>query len=691
LFPPTFYGELLRVFNVISLGVVIMLFAMIDVTDPATFFSPSKIVIFTYWLALIVTLSLNRMIYFHFRRRLAGDLPEAAPATAVVQKKLALVAVDLLIIAASYYLSFFIRFEGDIPARYLASFKASMPVVLIIRFSMFLYFKLYSGYYRYASINDLMQILKAVTAGSIIVVVPAFYLGQGMVPRGVFVVDWLLLVVLLGASRFLLRSLRELFPDLWLTGKRTFIIGAGSAAEMLLREIKKSNIGYKPVGLIDDDPNRQGLRLHGVPVLGKTADLVDLALRYKATDAIIAIPSATGSQMRQLVEACRRASLNFKTLPPLREIIDGQVGPQQVRSIRVDDLLGREPVHLNTRQIGDFVNGKHVLVTGGAGSIGSEICRQLLPFGPSRLTIIDRAENRLHEILTEFKASHMADVVRPHVADIYDRQKMRSIFAETPPQVIFHAAAYKQVPLMEDFPDEAVRNNVLGTRTLAQAADDVGVEAFVFISTDKAVRPSSVMGASKRVAELVIQCQARQSRVSFLTVRFGNVLGSDGSVVPLFQRQIEQGGPVTVTHPEVTRYFMTISEASLLVMQAAAIGRSGEIMVLNMGEPVKIVDLAKVMITLSGSIPEEEIPIAFTGLRPGEKLEEELFIEEEGLRSTEHEQILIARSGDHDCRRIEKGIARLEGAARRQDCREVKAILREIVPEYRLDRTKVGS
>lgn len=683
LFPPTFYGEMLRVFNVISLGIMVLLFAMLDSSDPTTFFSPSKIVIFTYWLTLIVTLSLNRIVYFHIRRRMAGELTDATAASTVVQKKLALMVVDFLIIVAAYYLSYFIRFESAIPPKYLTAFRGSLPVVVIIRFSMFLYFKLYSGYYRYASIADLIQILKAATAGSVIIVIPAFFLSAGAIPRSIFVIDWLLIVVLLGGSRFMLRSLRELLPDLWQTGKRTFIIGAGSAGEMLLRELKKSPLGYKPVGLIDDDPNRHGLRMHGVPVLGGSNALAKLAIKHKATDAIIAIPSATGQQMRHLVESCREAKLSFKTLPPLREIIDGKVGPQQVRNIRVDDLLGREPVRLNMAQIAEFINGKNVLVTGGGGSIGSEMCRQLLKFGPNKLSIVDRAENRLYDILTELSTRSNNSSVRHHVADICDTYKMNTIFAEDHPHVVFHAAAYKQVPLMEDFPEEAVRNNIFGTKALAEVADKHGVGSFVFISTDKAVRPTSVMGASKRVAELIVQCLAKQLALSFITVRFGNVLGSDGSVVPLFRRQIEQGGPLTVTHPEVTRYFMTIAEASQLVMQAAAIGKSGEIMVLNMGEPVKIIDLAKAMITLSGRVPDEDILITFSGLRPGEKLHEELFIDAEGLRSTEHEKILIARSSNHDCERIFEGLRKLDAAARKQDRQEIKVLLHEIIPEYR--------
>jgi FlaA1/EpsC-like NDP-sugar epimerase len=630
LFPRTFYGEVLRVFNVISLGIVIMFFAMLDATDPTTFFSPSKIVIFVYWLALIVTLSLNRIMYFRMRKRSGIDSPEAA-STRVAQKKLVLAVVDLLLISAAFYGAFLIRFEGEIPPSYILSFKSSLPVVMIIRFAMFLYFKLYSGYYRYASVNDLTQILKAVTVGSLVIVVPAFFLGQGVVPRGVFVIDWLLLVVLLGGSRFLMRSLRELFSSIWLTGRRTLIIGAGAAAEMLLRELKSKPIGYRPLGLIDDDPNKQGLRLHGVPVLGPADDLLRLARKHEVTDAIIAIPSASGSQMRRLLDLCHQAQLEFKTIPSMREIIAGTAGVHHVRTLRVDDLLGREPVRLDTDQVARFLSGKHVLVTGGGGSIGSEICRQVVPFAPARLTILDRAENRLYEIMTELAEAGHADLLNPQVIDICDHEKMKTLFAETCPDVIFHAAAYKQVPLMEDFPEEAIRVNVFGTRALMELADRYQVPNFVFISTDKAVRPTSVMGASKRVAELLVQRFAAKSQTSFMTVRFGNVLGSDGSVVPLFQRQIEQGGPVTVTHPEVTRYFMTIKEASLLVMQAAAIGHSGEIMVLNMGEPVLIVELAKAMITLSGAVPDKDILIEYTGLRPGEKLREELFIDAEGL------------------------------------------------------------
>jgi FlaA1/EpsC-like NDP-sugar epimerase len=690
-FPRTFYGEMLCIFNTVSFGIVVMLFATIDSTDPATFFSPSKVVIFTYWLTLIVTLSFNRIIYFGLLRHLTGEQPEVTASVTVVQKKLFLMLVDLLLIAASYYLAFMIRFEGDIPPRYLISLKSSLPVVVIIRFSMLLYFNLYSGYYRYASINDLTQIIKAVTAGSVIVVVPAFFIGQGIVPRGVFVIDWLLLIVVLGGSRFMLRSLRELLPNLWHTGRRTFIIGAGSAGEMLLRELKSKTMGHRPVGLIDDDPSKHGMRLHGVPVLGGADDLPRLARKYDAAEAIIAIPSATGQQMRRLVDACRRADIEFKTIPSLREIIEGKVGVHQVRTIRVDDLLGREPVRLNTEQLAEFVSNKHVLVTGGGGSIGSEICRQLIRFRPGLLTVVERAENRLYEIATELSQEGQDGPLDLQVADINDIVKLDSLFANNPPDVIFHAAAYKQVPLMEEFPEEAVRTNIFGTQAILELADKYGVGDFVFISTDKAVRPTSVMGASKRVAELLVQEIASHSDVSFITVRFGNVLGSDGSVVPLFQRQIERGGPVTVTHPDVTRYFMTISEAALLVMQAAAIGHTGDIMVLNMGEPVKIVELAKSMITLSGAVPDKDIEIIFTGLRPGEKLEEELFIDREGLTGSAHEKILIARPADYDRRELTAKLRRLEQAAAKLDRPRLKQLLAEIVPEYRSPAVKPGS
>ncbi|MFH2055710.1 MAG: nucleoside-diphosphate sugar epimerase/dehydratase [bacterium] len=682
LFPRTFYGELLRVFNTVSIGIVVMLFAMLDTADPSTFFSPSKIVIFTYWLALIITLSFNRILYYRLGRR-AGDEPGTVASTRVVQKKLLLVVLDLLLITGAYYGAYLIRFEGDIPRSQLLSFKSSLPVLIIIRFSMFLYFRLYSGYYRYASVNDLLQILKAVTAGSIAVVVPALFVVKGVVPRAVFVIDWLLLVMMLGGSRFMMRSLRELFPSLWQTGRRTLIIGAGAAGEMLLRELKSKPLGYRPLGLIDDDPARQGLQLHGVPVLGTADDLPRLAHKHEISDAIIAIPSASGSQMRRLLDLCRQAQLEFKTIPSLREIIAGTAGVHHVRTLRVDDLLGRDPVRLDTQKIAQFLSGKRILVTGGGGSIGSEICRQVIPFAPARLTILDRAENRLYEIATELAEAGYGALVDPQVIDVCDTLKMDAFFRESRPDVIFHAAAYKQVPLMEQFPEEAIKVNVFGTRMLLELADRYQVPDFVFISTDKAVQPTSVMGASKRVAELLVQRCAAGSSGSYITVRFGNVLGSDGSVVPLFQRQIERGGPVTVTHPDVTRYFMTIKEASLLVMQAATIGHSGEIMVLNMGEPVKIIDLAKAMITLSGKVPEEDIAVSFTGLRPGEKLYEELFIDAEGLTSSAHEKILIARPANGDPAEFDRKLAELREAASKAERGEIRKLLQQLVPQYR--------
>jgi len=689
LFPNTLYGNVFRIFNFVSLGVLIILFVMIDTDDPATFFSSSKIVLLVYWASLIITLSFNRLIFCKFLRNRLGGQANRDVSQTVVRKKLILIILDLLLIAASYYLAFLIRFEGDIPENYLLTFKTSLSMFIIIRLSMFLYFKLYSGYYRYASINDLNQILKAVTTGSILIVLPAMFFGYGTIPRGVFVIEWLVMIILLGGSRFLIRSARELFPRIWVTGKRTFIIGAGSAGEMLLRELRKTPIGYKPVGIIDDDLARHGLRLHGVPVLGGSDDLARLVNKYKVTEAIIAIPSASGSQMRRLTQCCREANLDFKSLPPLREII-GEVQVQHVRNIKVEDLLGRETVRLDTQRLAEFVNGKHILVTGGGGSIGSEICRQVMRFKPSLLIIVDRAENRLYDILVELSSEYDNRSIRPFVADINDSRKMEEIFTDSTPDIVFHAAAYKQVPLMESFPEEAVRNNIFGTRAVAELADKYSVGSFVMISTDKAVRPTSVMGATKRIAEIYVQCFAERSKVSFITVRFGNVLGSDGSVVPIFKRQIEVGGPVTVTHPDVTRYFMTIPEASLLVMQAATIGKSGDIMVLNMGEPVRIVELAKAMISLSGATPDEDIKITFTGLRPGEKLREELFIEEEGLTNSVHEKILIARATDHNWKRITSELKRLQSAVDINNREKIKQLIKEIIPDYQSSSMEVN-
>jgi FlaA1/EpsC-like NDP-sugar epimerase len=680
LFPQNLYGEILRIFNIVSLGVVLMLFVMADFGDPTSFFSTSKMLILAYWLSLIVALSFNRVLFYR-RYQAAIDDADSIISPLFLPHKLVIVALDLVIIAAAYFASFLIRFEGKIPHDDLVGFKASLPVVVIIRFSMFLYFRLYSGYYRYASISDLTQILKAVTVGSVLIALPTYLLSYANIPRGVFVIDWLLMIVLVGGSRFLLRAGREMLPQFWAQGKRTFVIGAGAAGEMVLRELRKTPLGYKAVGLIDDDPSKQGLRLHGVPVLGSSAELERLAVKHKVTEALIAIPSATGGQMRRLIDSCRRANLTFKSLPPLREIINGQAALSQVRSIKVEDLLGRTPVRLDSTRLANFVRGKRILITGGGGSIGSEICRQVMRFQPERLSILDRAENRLYELFLELQEKYGGSLLDPHVADINDRSKMEMLFTQLRPEVIFHAAAYKQVPFMELFPEEAVENNTFGTQRLAELADRHSVGCFVLISTDKAVRPTSVMGATKRAAEMIVQGFAKRSKVSFITVRFGNVLGSDGSVVPIFRRQIEGGGPVTVTHPEVTRYFMTIKEASLLVMQAAAIGKSGDILVLNMGEPVKIVDLAKAMITLSGAVPDEDIAITYTGLRPGEKLTEELF-DEVGLKTSEHENILVARPLEFDWQALQQELDGMRSAIEQQDREKVKQLLAEIVPGY---------
>lgn len=686
-FPQGLYGEFLRIFNVVTLGILLMIFAMVDFSDPDSFFSKSKILIFIYWISLILTLCLNRALLY--RNREAGDEPKPAGIISplFVPRRLLIVMVDLVFIAAAYYVSFMIRFEGDIPATELTSFQSSLPVVIILRFAMLLYFRIYSGYYRYASISDLTQILKAVTAGSILIAIPTYFFGYGNIPRGVFIIEWLLLVVLLGGTRFVLRAAREMMPQMWRTGKRTFIIGAGSAGEMVLRELNKTPIGFVPVGIIDDDPTKQGMRIHGIAVIGATRQLEKLALRHKVTDVIIAIPSATGPQMRSIIDSCRRAHLAFKSLPPLREIIGGQVALSQVRNISVEDLLGRNPVRLDTRLLAEFIQGKRVVVSGGAGSIGSEICRQILHFKPERLYIVDRAENRMYEMLHELQGTPEYDRLEPHVADINDIEKMNRLFQIAQPHILFHAAAYKQVPLMEMFPEEAARNNIFGTKILVELADKHGLDAMVMISTDKAVRPSSVMGASKRIAEILVQSFARRSKTSFITVRFGNVLGSDGSVVPIFKKQIEHGGPVTVTHPEMTRYFMTIKEASLLVLQAAAIGNSGDILVLNMGEPVNIVELAKAMITLSGKVPDEDIEITYTGLRPGEKLTEELF-DEEGLRTSEHENILVARATEFNWEMIRQELERLSVAVHAQDRDTIVQLFQEIVPGYRSEAGK---
>ncbi|HEX9051315.1 MAG TPA: nucleoside-diphosphate sugar epimerase/dehydratase, partial [Anaeromyxobacter sp.] len=465
--------------------------------------------------------------------------------------------------------------------------------------------------------------------------------------------------------------------------QRILILGAGDAGEMLLREIQQRHAArFEAVGLLDDDPQKRGAHIHGVRVLGNIDDLPRVTSAKDVDEIIIAIPSATGAQMRRVVDLCKSTGVRFRTIPGMDRVIDGRVTVSQLRNVAIEDLLGRDPVQLDMDVISAEMKGHVVMVSGAGGSIGSEICRQVCRFEPAALLLVERAENNLFHIHRELAPLHPDVVLVPCVADVGDEARMTEIFQAHRPTVVFHAAAHKHVPMMEWNPGEAVKNNVVGTRRLADLADRHGVQRFVMISTDKAVNPTSVMGVSKRVAEIYVQALSQRSRTRFVTVRFGNVLGSAGSVIPIFQQQIADGGPVTVTHPEMKRYFMTIPEASQLVLEAGMMGAGGEIFILDMGEPVKIADLARDLITLSGLRPGEDIEIRFTGVRPGEKLFEELSVDAEKADTTGHPKIFVGHFRPHPWETV---VRHIEELAELADARaeRVRKKFREIVPEYR--------
>jgi len=465
--------------------------------------------------------------------------------------------------------------------------------------------------------------------------------------------------------------------------KRFLIVGAGNAGEALLREIHRMPIvQYEVIGFIDDDPTKLDINIHGIPVLGAVEQLPKICADRNIEEIAIAMPSATHQQLRHVIQVCEGAKIRFRTVPSITDIAAGKYRVSQIRDVDINDLLGREAVQLDLDLIEAFAKDKIILVTGAGGSIGSEMCRQLCNFNPKLLLLVEQAENPLFYIEQELRQKFPAVSMKTLICDITDRVRVRGIFEKYKPQVVIHAAAHKHVPLMELNPGEAVKNNVIGTQNVADAADQFGTTSLVMISTDKAVNPTSIMGSSKRIAEMYIQDLSRTSKTHFVTVRFGNVLGSDGSVVPIFKKQIAQGGPVTITHPEMKRYFMTIPEASQLVLQAASMGKGGEIFVLDMGEPVKIVDLARELITLSGFRPGEDIEMVFTGTRPGEKLFEELSIEGEDMLRTGHPKIRIWKNIPMDREKLRAGINELVTITRTQIYSQMVEKIKELVPEY---------
>jgi FlaA1/EpsC-like NDP-sugar epimerase len=599
------------------------------------------------------------------------------------------IAVHLGLWTLSVAAAFQLRFDFRLPANYAALMQVWLPLLLIFRLAAFEGLGLFRGVWRYTGASDLIAILKATTIASLaLTAVLVFWLRN--FPRSLVIIEWLTAVTIVGGLRFAIRwlkpgSVAAFAPAPSPRREKIVILGAGDAGEMLVRELQQRHAAkFELVGLLDDQRDLHGAQIHGFRVLGPIDDLAEVAAAREVDEAIIAIPSATGAQMRRIVDLCKAARVRFKTIPGLDRLIDGRVTVNLIRDVDIEDLLGRAPVVLDTDQISAAMLGRTVMVTGAGGSIGSEICRQLCRFGPASLVLVERTENALFNAHRELAVAFPHVPLFPCIADVADTRRMQEVFDRHAPAAVFHAAAHKHVPMMEWNPGEAIKNNVLGTRSLAQLADRNGVERFVMISTDKAVNPTSVMGASKRVAEIFVQALSERSRTRFVTVRFGNVLGSAGSVIPIFQEQIARGGPVTVTHPDMKRYFMTIPEASQLVLQAGAMGEGGEIFILDMGAPVKIADLARDLITLSGLRPEVDVEIKFTGIRPGEKLFEELAVDAESADKTRHPKIFVGRFRPHPWDVVLRQLGDLE-AATSAGAEAIRAKLREIVPEYRPD------
>jgi FlaA1/EpsC-like NDP-sugar epimerase len=596
--------------------------------------------------------------------------------------------VDWCAFAFSGFLAFELRFDFVLPAKYTRSLAVALGVWILAKGASFIAGKLDRGSWRYTSAYDAVQIVLANAAGSILGGLCLLsLLGSNGIPRSVYILDWLLSCLVTLGSRLFVRVLATSRGRKQRGGEtriRTLIYGAGSAGLALLWELRQNDaLMCDVIGLIDDDPSKGHLVLQGKRVLGSGEDLALLARKHSIKRVLIAIPSATGPQMVRILQLALDAGVEYKMVPGLGEMIEGAGLGKQLRDVAVEDLLGRKPVHLDQEGIRARIQGEVILVTGAAGSIGSEICRQIARFNPLALVGFDEAETPLFEIERELRQSFPELVFHAEIGSITHPEALRRVMQRHQPSCLFHAAAYKHVPMMEKHVFAAVENNIFGTWKVAQAAVHHGVRDFVMISTDKAVRPTSMMGATKRVAELAIRSLQHEGGTKFVAVRFGNVLGSNGSVVPIFKEQIAAGGPVTVTHPEMSRYFMTIPEASQLVLQAFSIGRGGEVFVLDMGEPVKIVDLARNLILLSGLQPDKEIKIQFTGLRPGEKLFEELNLQSESLVATSHEQIRSYVSSAHiSAKQMREHLRDLQQICDEQDIGRLLLHLKDLIPNY---------
>ena len=600
----------------------------------------------------------------------------------------ALMFLDALIIIISMAGALWIRFDfhfGDISQEFIETVHDYLPVNIIVTILIYLIFKLYTSLWRFAGAEEMKNVILAGILSTAVQTI-GMKAGGFAIPRSYPFLYLLLLVCLTVISRFSYRFLRLFYHHVQNMRKkkvmRTMIVGAGAAGYMIAREMKRSkHLNKKVCCIIDDSASKIGTYLQGIPIVGGKEKIPYFAEKYEIEEIVIAIPSLTHAAQQELLDICQQTTCKILILPGVYQLINEEVSVSMLREVQIEDLLGREPVNLEMEEIMDYVQDKVILVTGGGGSIGSEICRQLAMHHPKKLIIFDIYENNAYEIQNELKKKYPELDLEVLIGSVRNQKRVDTIFETCHPDLVYHAAAHKHVPLMEDSPNESIKNNVMGTWNVAHAADHYGAKKMVLISTDKAVRPTNIMGASKRLCELVIQSFAQDSKTEYAAVRFGNVLGSNGSVIPLFKKQIAEGGPVTVTHPDIIRYFMTIPEAVNLVLQCGALARKGEIFILDMGEPVKILDLAKKMIRLSGYIPDEDIKIEFTGLRPGEKLYEELLIDEENLKETTNKRIFVIQQTKVDSEKLKQDIHLLIEHAF-EEAEDIREQVQRLVPEY---------
>ena len=609
-------------------------------------------------------------------------------------RTISLVILDVILINISYILGLFLRFDGGIPQVYLDKYLSYALYITILQIIVFYLFGLYKTMWRYASIEEFLKVIVAVIVATVSTALVFMALINRDLPRSIYVMALLLETVFIAGIRFVSRARYIFIP----TGgkhnrktisqiKRTLIVGAGEAGTLALRELRNhKEIPSIPVAFIDDDKDKKNKIIQGIPVVGTRFDIEKAVKEYKIDEIIVAMPSIPEKVQKEILEICNKTKIKTKIIPGYYKVIEGdKFDLNSIREVEIEDLLGRDEIQLDNKSLSGLIENKIILVTGAGGSIGSELCRQIVKYNPRKLVMIDIYENTIYDIQNELKRNYGNPRIDVLIESIRDMERMDFIFNKYKPSVVFHAAAHKHVPLMEDSPVSAVKNNIFGTRNLLLCADKYGVDKFVNISTDKAVNPTSIMGCTKRICEIMIQTMNAKSKTEFVAVRFGNVLGSNGSVIPLFKAQIKNGGPVTVTHPDIIRYFMTITEACQLVMQAGAIAKGGEIFILDMGEPVKILDLAEKLIELSGLVPYEEMKIEFTGLRPGEKLYEELLLNTDNSCETEFEKIFIEKPVNHNIEILENGLNKLKEDIKIGSKENIVEDLKYIVPNFTPD------